>query len=280
MSQQNQSTRTYGNVLREKNKKKKTSKLHNSRSAKTQTPVLSPGFSPSIWGPLAWKLFHDIATAGDLPQMKPHRQKTAKFFRILKYMLPCVWCRDSFATYLKELPPKYPFTEWVFNMHNKVNKKLERMTPITLDQFKRRAIVYTSFGSTEDLWDLCYIFVMNYNPVHKRNAYKNFFRKLGWWVRYLVETKKYDTSILKLGSPPSEKMLEDKYALLCWLTRRRDAGDKLVSLIKRYAYAMSSSDPSEIWNTCGNLVLRAFRDEQKRKSKSRPKSRSKNRKIK
>jgi hypothetical protein len=72
-----------------------------------------------FWGPSGWRLIHLIAAA--------KRNESTPFFELLPYVLPCKFCRASLADYYAAdpLPAKeseYP--EWIYRIHNQVNKKL------------------------------------------------------------------------------------------------------------------------------------------------------------
>lgn len=63
----------------------------------------------------------------------PERQfYTRQFFLNLAYTLPCVYCRNSYKEFLKQLPiddylaSNKTITYWWYLMHNKVNNKLRR----------------------------------------------------------------------------------------------------------------------------------------------------------
>ncbi len=91
---------------------------------------------PEIWGPVAWKTFFlfsrnypekiDINNKEHLKIMK----STEKFYKSLKDILPCKYCRESYKIYYSELDiKKYlsgrdKLTEWLYLLKDKVNKKL------------------------------------------------------------------------------------------------------------------------------------------------------------
>jgi len=85
-----------------------------------------------FWGPDGWNLLHSIAYYyPDKPSIKT--QNTVKrFFKTLPYVLPCIYCRNSLATYFKEAPidgelkNKTDLFKWLYVIHNKVNMKLTK----------------------------------------------------------------------------------------------------------------------------------------------------------
>jgi hypothetical protein len=42
----------------------------------------------------------------------------------MKDILPCRFCRESTEVFLHEDPPKHPLSKWLYDFHNRVNKKL------------------------------------------------------------------------------------------------------------------------------------------------------------
>jgi len=83
-----------------------------------------------FWGPDGWRLIHSIAASYPTRPSKQTRELYRKFFETLALILPCIYCRNSFHGFLKELPIKEylgsrpDLSYWVYQIHNKVNEKL------------------------------------------------------------------------------------------------------------------------------------------------------------
>ncbi len=84
------------------------------------------------WGPEGWMLFHSIpffypkCNAG-----KATQARFKKLYSLFEELLPCKYCRISYAQYWKELDIDSFLTkgrkklfEWTYHLHNLVNKKL------------------------------------------------------------------------------------------------------------------------------------------------------------
>jgi hypothetical protein len=95
------------------------------------------GMKTREWGPGAWKfLFSTIMGAYPAKYDKKNREhrKTKKYFyymfKSLSYTMGCVFCRNSYAQFWKELPIKHfmdsriNFMYWLYLLKDKVNKKL------------------------------------------------------------------------------------------------------------------------------------------------------------
>jgi hypothetical protein len=65
-------------------------------------------------------------------------QDIHKFYRSLTVLLPCPMCQGSYREYLQEIPlPDHHFAEWVFRIHNRVNRKLNVQH---IDQFTQNVL--------------------------------------------------------------------------------------------------------------------------------------------
>ena len=83
-----------------------------------------------FWGPDGWRLLHSITIGYPEKPSSEDKQLYSVFFKILKYVLPCIYCRRSYEQYINELPiepflkNKKSLSEWLYHIHNKVNAKL------------------------------------------------------------------------------------------------------------------------------------------------------------
>lgn len=95
------------------------------------------GMKTSFWGPHAWKfLFSSIAGSYPIrvdPKNKDHTKKVMSFQSMLKsleHTLPCVFCRESYGKFIKEIPisnyqhSRREMMKWLYLIHDKVNVKL------------------------------------------------------------------------------------------------------------------------------------------------------------
>jgi len=84
------------------------------------------------WGPDGWRLLHSIAVTYPERPTKQDKRLYSDFFRSLKLILPCIYCRNSFSQYIEEIPihpylkDRKSLSYWVYLMHNKVNDKLAK----------------------------------------------------------------------------------------------------------------------------------------------------------
>ena len=137
-----------------------------------------------FWGPDGWQLFHSI-TAGYPDRPTSDDQAIYyRFFSSIPHILPCIYCRNSFAEYLKILPIepylncRRDLCRWIYLMHNKVNQKLRGQGLWAEDDppFDQVEQHYTKYVQQINLpqkcnymnpgWDLMYCLIFNF-PLKK-----------------------------------------------------------------------------------------------------------------
>lgn len=72
------------------------------------------------WGPSGWQLFHMITF------LRGNMEHKQKFIKTIQDVLPCKYCRQSTKEFVKELPLDYNLAYWMYKLHDRVNKKLEK----------------------------------------------------------------------------------------------------------------------------------------------------------
>lgn len=74
----------------------------------------------NIWGPPTWEFLHNAAFLLD-----SHKQETTLFLH-LNQLLPCMYCRDSYVKFYKQLkkPEVGMYSKWIYMIHKLVNQKL------------------------------------------------------------------------------------------------------------------------------------------------------------
>jgi hypothetical protein len=77
-----------------------------------------------FWGPAGWRLLHLSVTT---PLNGRDFDKIKDFYRLLPFVLPCKFCRESLSKYYlkRPLPTDYEqMNRWLYDIHNEVNDKL------------------------------------------------------------------------------------------------------------------------------------------------------------
>jgi hypothetical protein len=84
------------------------------------------------WGPGLWVGLHCMTYNYPLEPTQSDKDHYKIFFDYLQYMLPCIYCRQSYTTYLNYLPidkflnDRHGVTYWLYSLHNLVNQKLQK----------------------------------------------------------------------------------------------------------------------------------------------------------
>lgn len=92
------------------------------------------GLQTKLWGPPLWTGLHAITFGYPLEPTEQDKKNYKIFFDQVKYVLPCKYCRESYTEYINTEPTKLTdevltnrstLTKWLFNLHNRVNNKLD-----------------------------------------------------------------------------------------------------------------------------------------------------------
>lgn len=111
------------------------------------------GIKTSFWGPHAWAfLFSSIAGGYPIRVDKSNKEhlKTVKSFQTmmksLEFTLPCIYCRQSYGQFIKEVPlSKYEHSrnsmmKWLYLIHDLVNKKLIKQERECFESEKKKLL--------------------------------------------------------------------------------------------------------------------------------------------
>jgi len=99
------------------------------------------GLITKIWGPCLWVTLHSICYAYPEKPTMSKQNKALIFFRVTGQVLPCIYCRESYAkfisrgsTLLKQdvVSSRRNLTFWIYLLHETVNSKLSVNYGITL----------------------------------------------------------------------------------------------------------------------------------------------------
>lgn len=91
------------------------------------------GYMTKIWGPHLWFSLHTITFGYPINPTNEDKNNYLLFFKQLGYVLPCVFCRESYQRFIETEPTilnltvlesKESLTQWLYHLHNRVNNKL------------------------------------------------------------------------------------------------------------------------------------------------------------
>jgi len=92
------------------------------------------GISPDIWGPNAWMFIHLMVLSEKEPFDQSRLPYYQQFYEVLTHLLPCETCRNHLKENLAALQPvkdiksKRDLFNWTVDLHNAVNKLLNKGT--------------------------------------------------------------------------------------------------------------------------------------------------------
>ncbi len=96
-------------------------------------PDQNNGMITKIWGPALWTSLHTISFGYPVNPTNEHKTFYKNFFRSLKDVLPCKYCRDSYETFIttgntaitdEVMKSRATLTKWLYLVHEAVNSKL------------------------------------------------------------------------------------------------------------------------------------------------------------
>jgi len=91
------------------------------------------GIQTRVWGPAGWLFLHSIAQNYPWEPSAEKKESYKLFFALVGDVLPCRYCRESYQQFIKGqgtclddsvMESRKTLTEWLYRIHNKVNKKL------------------------------------------------------------------------------------------------------------------------------------------------------------
>lgn len=184
----------------------------------------------SKWGKPGWQLVHSIALCCDKmdeEEFQRSKKYIKRFYTSMQHLLPCIYCRRSYTSYIKELPidsflEKQQIFKWTYLIHNKVNKKL-RTQGYSIDDdpsFDEVCKQYEKYNTYKiHGWTFFYCIAFNY-PIKKcdlssrrYNAHLTFFTSLG---EILCEPAR-DNYFTFFNKKPLEKALRSRDEFCRWV---------------------------------------------------------------
>lgn len=121
------------------------------------------GLITKIWGPAMWDSVHSITFGYPLEPSKEDKERYKIFFTYLGFVLPCIFCKQSYQQFISDNMDNMPDTHqelyqeliktgdtvlndkvfesrdslcrWGWRLHNTVNKKLDVDYGVTYDEF-------------------------------------------------------------------------------------------------------------------------------------------------
>ena len=103
------------------------------------------GMLTSVWGPPMWHVLHTISFNYPIEPTKDDKDNYYNFFKNIKNTLPCKYCRINLNKNLKKVKMnksifknRDSLSRWVYELHEEVNKMLNKKSNLTYCQVKDR----------------------------------------------------------------------------------------------------------------------------------------------
>lgn len=221
------------------------------------------------WGPSGWQMLHLIAHS------KTTKDPT-RFFDTLKDILPCKFCRESTAAFLHESPPAPPFDKWMYDFHNRVNKKLRDqcredprvICPPADPTFESVNTHYEALLQKEPNappgMDFLFCIAYNYTPTpEKEGIYRHFFDLLSHVYPYDDLRAIMKAHTVSFSFTSKRTLMKSVYTLMKKMTKATQSEAILPSFVgvfQRYGYYASSCNRGK---TCRNGKRTKKRDHRK-----------------
>jgi len=132
----------------------KTKKFRHNKKNKTfsnKDYVSSDGFLTSVWGPMLWSYLHTMSFNYPNEPTAENKKHYRDFVLNLRHVMPCKFCRMNLVKNLKDLPltmehmkNRETFSKYVYNLHELVNKMLNKQSGLTYEDVRDR---YENFRS-------------------------------------------------------------------------------------------------------------------------------------
>ena len=166
-------------------KKSKTRKYKRNKKTRKIKKVYSSddfnsndGMLTTVWGPSLWHTLHTISFNYPVKPSKQVKKNYKNFIMNLKYVLPCGKCRKNLPKNLKSVPlnakalkNRDNFSKWMFDLHEQINKMLNKKSGLTYDQVRER---YEHFRArcSKSIEKKTKVMIMKRNRTRKLNKEK------------------------------------------------------------------------------------------------------------
>ena len=145
-------------MMKQKKKQKKKSKMKSIRKRtikKTRKRAKrtyrkkdfssGDGMLTSVWGPSLWHYLHTMSFNYPVNPTKQDKKNYKEFVMSLKHVLPCKYCRMNLRKNFKAVPlnatalkDRDGFSRWMYNLHEHINKMLNKKSNLTYCDVRER----------------------------------------------------------------------------------------------------------------------------------------------
>jgi hypothetical protein len=103
------------------------------------------GMLTTVWGPSLWHSLHTISFNYPTNPTPEQKHKYLSFFKSLRHILPCKYCRDNYLKNLKRVPltmttmkNRLTLSKWLYHLHEEINNMLGKKSGLTYEDVRNR----------------------------------------------------------------------------------------------------------------------------------------------
>lgn len=111
----------------------------------------SDGMLTSVWGPSLWHSLHTISFNYPINPTLSQKKQYLSFFKSLKHVLPCKYCRINYVNNLKAVPlnmntmkNRNTLSKWLYLLHEEINKMLGKKSNLSYKDVRNRYEMFRS----------------------------------------------------------------------------------------------------------------------------------------
>jgi len=126
-------------------KNKKNLKNKTKRVFTKKDYVSGDGMMTKIWGPPTWFMIHTISFNYPNNPTSEDKIRYRNFVLNLRHVLPCKYCRMNLTNNLKKMPltmkhleSRETFSRFIYELHEMVNKMLEKKSGLSYADVRER----------------------------------------------------------------------------------------------------------------------------------------------
>jgi len=122
-----------------KNKTRKNKRVFTKSDYKSGDGMLT-----TVWGPSLWHYLHTMSFNYPIHPSQEDKNNYFDFMMMLQYVLPCKYCRVNLTKNYKHLPlmksmeNRETFSRYVYNLHELVNKMLNKKSHLSYCDIRER----------------------------------------------------------------------------------------------------------------------------------------------
>ncbi len=119
----------------------------NDKDTHKHNPEETNNLKSADWGPSGWIFLHSVSFGYPDQPTQQDKDHYKSFFENISHVLPCSACRDSYKKHIASgscqitdtiFESNRTLTEWLYNLHNKVNEHLQVTFNLTYDDLVAR----------------------------------------------------------------------------------------------------------------------------------------------